>query len=151
MSEEFALEKVFGDGGAIDGKEGTVVAGAVLVDRAGHEFFAGAAFAGDHDGCIAVGDAAHHFEDLLHGSRLPDDAVLVLFDGERWFEGFGAAGFGSGLEGGVDDDFEIEGQLFLADEIEGAEAHGFYDTLRGAEGAGDDDEGVGVSFAQACE
>ena len=121
------------------------------MDGAGDEFFAGAALAGDHDGGVAVGDAADHFENLLHGGGLSDDAVLVLLDGERGFEGFGAAGFGGGFQGGVDDDLEVEGKLFLADEVEGAEAHGFDDTLGGAEGAGDDDEGVGVAFAQAGE
>jgi len=149
VTEEFAFEEIFRNGRAIDGKERTVVPRAVLVDGPGDEFLPRAAFAGDHDGGIAVRNAPDHFENLLHGGGLTDDAVLVLLEAEGGFEGFGQAHFGGGFKRGINHDFEIEGQLLLAHEIEGAEAHRFDDALRGAEGAGDDDQSVGIALAQA--
>jgi hypothetical protein len=151
VTEEFAFEQIFRNSRAIDGEEGTVVPGAVLVDGPGDKFLPRAAFARDHDGGIAVRNAPDHFEDLLHGRGLTDDAVLVLLEAEGGFERFGQAHFGGGFECRVDHNFQIEGQLFLAHEVEGAEAHRFDHALRRAECAGDDDQGVGITLAQAGE
>ena len=127
------------------------MARAVLVDGARDQFFARSAFAGDHDSRVAVRDAPHHFEHFLHGGRLSNDAVLVLLDREAGLELLRALHFGRGFDRGIDHDLQIERQLFLAHEIEGAEAHRFDHALRRAECAGDDDQRVGIAFAQARE
>ena len=121
------------------------------MDGAGDEFFAGAALAGDHHGGVGHGDAANHFEHLLHGGRFSDERVLVFFDGERGFCGGGCLHVGLSLEGGVDDDLEGEGELLFADEVEGAEAHGFDDGLRGSERAHEHDDGVGIAVPNFCQ
>ncbi len=47
MAEQFALEKLLGYGGAIDRKKGLLAAVAMMINGAGDEFLAGAAFTGD--------------------------------------------------------------------------------------------------------
>ena len=116
------------------------------MDGAGDQFLAGAALAGDHHRRIAVRDAADHLEDLLHRHGLADDGVLMLLDGELRLEGRRRLHLGLRLERGVDDDLEIEGQRFLPDEIERAELHRLDDRLRGAEGAGQDDDRIGIAL-----
>ena len=151
VTEQLALEEIFRNGRAIDGEERPVVPRAVLMDGVGHEFFAGAAFAGDHDRGVAVRDAPDHLEHFLHGRRLADDAVLVLFDRQGRLELLRALHFGRRLDRGIDDDLQIERQLLLAHEVEGAEAHRFDDALRGPEGADDDDQRVRIALAQPRE
>ena len=77
------------------------------------------------------------------------DAVLMLLHGQTGLELLGALHFGRGFDRRIDHDFQIERQLFLAHEIEGAESHRLDHALRRAEGAGDDDQRVGIAFAQA--
>ena len=142
VAEEFALEEVFRDGGAIDREEAAVAAGAVIVNRTGHEFLARSALAGDHHSGIAAGHAAHHFENLLHGLGTADDFIPMLLDGQLGFESIGGAEFCRSKKRGVGDDLEVERELFLPHEIEGAHFHGLDHRLGGAERAGEDDHGI---------
>ena len=75
MTEQFALEKVFGDCSAVDGEEGFFRAAAVLVDRAGDEFLAGPALAVYQHDDILVGDPSDRLVHLAHGRAAPDEAV----------------------------------------------------------------------------
>ena len=52
VPEQFAFEKVLRNGRAIDGEERLLAALAVMINRAGNQFLAGAAFAGDQRGGI---------------------------------------------------------------------------------------------------
>ena len=80
VAEQFAFEQVFGDGGAVDGEERGLGAMAVMIDGAGDEFLAGAAFAGDERGGVRLRDLADELEDLLHRLAAADDAHGVIFD-----------------------------------------------------------------------
>ena len=68
VAEEFGFNQGFGDGAAGDGDEGLVGAGAEIVNGAGDQFLAGAAFAGDQNRGIEVGDAADQLIDALHAA-----------------------------------------------------------------------------------
>ena len=55
VAEELAFEERLGEGGAVEADEGSFAAGAGVVDGAGDEFLADAAFAADQDGGPAGG------------------------------------------------------------------------------------------------
>ena len=95
VAEKLAFQQRLRDGGAVDRHEELVAAPAVMMDRTRDQFLARAALAGDHHRGLAVRDAAYHLEDLLHRLGLPDDAVLVLVDGELRLERRGRAHLGS--------------------------------------------------------
>ncbi len=113
VSEEFAFEQVFGQGGAIDGEEGVMGAGRAGVDIAGDDLFAGAGFAGEEDGGIEAGDAVGEGEGAAEGgaAEVPggeawDEGVLV------WRGGLGGWGVAMGLEfagEAFDDALEVGG------------------------------------------
>ena len=71
MAEDFTFDERLGDGGAVYGDEGTGFAGAEVVEGAGDEFLAGAAFAGDEHGDVGGGDLLDEAEDFAHGTELP--------------------------------------------------------------------------------
>ncbi len=75
VAEEFALQQRLGDRGAIHGDERFFRAVAVLVDRAGDEFLAGAGLAADEHAHGLRRDAADLFINLLHRAALTDDRV----------------------------------------------------------------------------
>ena len=58
VAEELALEEGGGDGGAVEGDEGAVGAGAPAVDRAGEALLAGAGLAEEEHGGVGDGDLA---------------------------------------------------------------------------------------------
>ncbi len=78
VAEEFGLDEVLRDRGAVDGEERPFGAQGVLVDAAGDEFLARAAFAGDEHGRVARGDLADGLQDFLHRFGTADDAFLVV-------------------------------------------------------------------------
>ena len=57
VAEQLAFEQVARDGGAVEGDEGFLGAVGEVVDRAGEDFLAGAALAGDEDVDFGPGDA----------------------------------------------------------------------------------------------
>ena len=144
VPEKLAFQQGLGDRRAVDRHEKLVAAPAVMVDRAGHQFLAGTALAGDHHRGLAVRDAAHHLEHLLHRLGLADDAVLVLVDGELRLEGSRRAHLALRLQRRIDDDLQVEGQRFLADEVVRSQLHRLDDGLRRAERAGEHHHGVRV-------
>ncbi len=74
MTEEFALEELFGDRRARDGHEGLVGAATLVVDRLRDEVLASAALTRDEDGrSLARGNATDHLADLAHDGSLADD------------------------------------------------------------------------------
>ena len=79
MAEQFAFQKLFGNRGAVHGEERLFAAVAVMVNRAGDQFLAGAAFAGDQRGGVAAGDLADELENLLHRLAAADDAQFIIF------------------------------------------------------------------------
>ncbi len=70
MSEEFALDEGLGDGGAVELDEGRAGARALAVERPGHKFLAGAAFALDQHGGVGAGDFADERAKLLHAGAV---------------------------------------------------------------------------------
>ena len=89
VAEDFAFHQRFGNCGAVDGDEGTGGARRKFVNAAGDDFFAGAGFAGDQNGC---GTGRGHFDDahdFLHRFGAADEiaeaagfAQLALQNGE---------------------------------------------------------------------
>ena len=77
---------------------------------------------------------------------LPTMRVLMLLDGELRLEGGGRLHLRLRLERGIHDDLQIEGQRLFADEIERAQLHRLDDRLRGAEAAGENDDGIRVAL-----
>ncbi len=75
VAEEFALEQVFGDGAAVDGDEGVLPPLAVVMDRLGDQFLAGAAFAGHQDVDPAAGDFLDEVVDPLHRLAFADQTA----------------------------------------------------------------------------
>ncbi|OPZ05947.1 MAG: hypothetical protein BWZ08_02381 [candidate division BRC1 bacterium ADurb.BinA292] len=73
VAEEFAFEDRLGEGGAVDLDEGLVGAEAVVVDRVGDQFLAGAALAADQDGGVALADLGDEVVDVLHDVGVADD------------------------------------------------------------------------------
>src|ERR1051326_2679858 len=63
MAEQFGFQKIFRDGGAIDGDERLVGARALAVNVAREDFFTGSRFAGDQDGSIRRRDLIGHGDD----------------------------------------------------------------------------------------
>ena len=78
VAEQFAFEKIFGDGGAIDGDEGRFGARAVLVDRAGNQFLARSRFALNEHRDGLGGDATDLFAHVLHRAAGPDERRAAL-------------------------------------------------------------------------
>lgn len=143
MAEEFGFEEVFGEGGAIDGDEGGVVAAGIVVEGSGDEFLAGAAFAEDEDGGVGIGDAFDHAEDVLHALAGADDLGEAVFLAEfATEEGIFVDGLGVG-EGALDGEAEFfEFERFF-EVIVGAELHGLDGAFDGTEAGDHDDDGGG--------
>src|SRR5208282_347605 len=74
VAKEFAFKQLFGNRGAIDRKKRLLTAVAVMINRAGNQFLAGAAFAGNERGGVGHGDLADEFENLLHYAAATNDA-----------------------------------------------------------------------------
>ncbi len=73
VTEQFAFQKCFGNGGAIDRDERSGGAVAVLIDRPRDELLAGAGIAPDQHRHGRGGDAANLFVDGLHGAALANN------------------------------------------------------------------------------
>ena len=66
VSEEFAFDEVFGEGGAVDIDPGTSVAWRRLVNRARNEFLAGASLAGNQNSFGVARDAVDQCHEFVH-------------------------------------------------------------------------------------
>ena len=70
VAEEFALEQVFGDGCGVDGHKGAAGARRMLVQGPRHQFLAGAGFARDEHGDMALAQTPDGAKYILHGRCL---------------------------------------------------------------------------------
>ncbi len=80
MSEQLALEKGLGDGGAVDGHERTVAPGTAPMNRERGHFLACSALAKKQNGGVGCGYLANGCEDILHlaaGTQHAFEAVVV--------------------------------------------------------------------------
>ncbi len=145
VAEQFGLEQVLGDGGAVDRDEGAAGAVARLVEAAGEQFLAGAAGAEQHHRHAGIGDPLDRPGDLEHlrsaGDHRPEHR-LVLADPllELAVLGLDAVQ----LEGAADDQAELVDVDRLLVEIVGAGRDRPKRALAGAVARGDDDLGLGL-------
>ncbi len=72
VAEQFAFEKGFVQGRAVQLNIGTVSPASEIVDGAGNEFFSRTGFAENDDGRLALGGLCDYFENPLHSRRLAD-------------------------------------------------------------------------------
>ena len=151
VTEEFAFEELFGDGGAIDSEERLGAAIRVVINGAGDKFFAGAAFAGDESGGIGGGQLTDNFEHLLHALATANDALFVVFGFEKRLIRDDLLHVTRGLEGVGDNFFEFWDVERLKEIIVGAKLHGLDGGLRGAVGGHEDDQQLGVDLADAAK
>ena len=78
VTEEFAFEQLFRNGGAIDREKRLLISIAVMINGAGNKLLARAAFTGDERGRIACGDLADKLENLLHRFAAADNAKFIV-------------------------------------------------------------------------
>jgi len=78
VTEQFAFEECFGEGGTIERDEGVRFAGAVEMDSTGDELLASAAFPKDQNRRIGRSDAFDELIDLAHARAAADHVVLKL-------------------------------------------------------------------------
>ena len=77
VAEEFGLDEVFGDGGAVELDEDAVAAQGLGVHGAGDEFFAGAGFAEDEDAAVGGGHELDLLAEGFDGDGLAGDGALA--------------------------------------------------------------------------
>ena len=79
MSEEFAFQQIFRQGGAIDDHQGAIpTVFRRLVDRAGDHLLAGARFPFDQNGCGRLRDEIDPIKDLEHAGILAHDPFKTI-------------------------------------------------------------------------
>ena len=81
VAEEFVFDQAFGDGGAIQGDERLVAARGQVMDGAGEEFLAGAAFTEQQDGRRSGGDFLDLLADFADGGVVAEDAREAIAGG----------------------------------------------------------------------
>ena len=81
MAEQFGLQEVLGDRGAIDGDERLLGALRARMNIARQHFLAGAAFAGDQHRGVRAGDLLGEFHHRGHGVVAIDHFAVVVGDG----------------------------------------------------------------------
>jgi hypothetical protein len=143
--------KLFGNGRAIDREKRLLRAVAVMVNGAGDEFLAGAAFAGDERGGVAGGDLADELEHLLHRAAAADDAEFVILRFEQRLIRDDLFHVARGLECVADEFLDLHRVERLEQIIIRAELHRLDGGLRGAVGGHQDDELLGIGGADAAE
>ena len=79
MAEQFGLNEVARDRRHVDGDERAVAPLAVVVQRARHQFLAGAGLAGDHHREVGLHQPRQHAVDFLHRRRAADQRDRIEF------------------------------------------------------------------------
>ena len=147
VAEQFALQQRLRDGGAVDGQERLVGPLAVVIEGAGHQFLARAAFAQDQHVDVLRRDPADGLAHLLHDRTAADDAVGAVLGRQH-----GRHAHQPGrLEGAVEDLAESLQIDRLDEVIEGAALHGLDGRLRGAVGRDEDDRPPRVAAVDLAE
>ncbi len=75
MTEQFAFQQTFRQGGTIHRHEGMVLAGTVLLNGARHQFFPSATFASNEHRTVGAGDLHDTAENLAHLRALADQGA----------------------------------------------------------------------------
>jgi len=75
IAEQLAFDQRGDERSAVDGDEGAAGHGSAEVQRAGHQFLAGSAFAGNQDRGARVFEAGNHAQDVLNAGGIANDAV----------------------------------------------------------------------------
>ena len=78
MAEEFTLDKLARDGGAVDFDERSGGTGTLVVQAAGNQFLSGSVGTHDQDTRIGGSDAVHDFLDMFDSGRSAHDLVFAL-------------------------------------------------------------------------
>src|SRR5712671_121383 len=79
MAEQFAFEQVRGDGSAVDRNERALLAPAVIVQGAGHQFLARAGLAEDENDGVAVRSKPDRFLHAPHRLARSDQRAVAAF------------------------------------------------------------------------
>jgi hypothetical protein len=82
VTEQDALDEVFGDRAAVDGHERLAGALALALDGAGDQLLADTGFAFDQNRNVGIGGAATERDDTLHGVAAHDQ----VFEGQLAFD-----------------------------------------------------------------
>ena len=150
-AEEFGLDEVLGEGGAVEADVGLVGARAEGDEGAGDELFAGAAFAADEDVDVAAGDLLDGVVDGAHGLADADEvleaAVLEGLLAHVLASGF----FGAGAEEIGEGETEFGDVDGAAEVGVGAGFEGLLFDGAGAGAAEGDENEVGVELAEFVE
>ena len=86
VAEQLAFQQRLGDGGAVQADERAFLARAGVVDGAGDQLLAGAAFAADQHGGVGGGDAADLVVDLAMAWLSPTSSLSTLsWSRSDWF------------------------------------------------------------------
>ena len=122
MAEEFGLHQGLGNGRAVDGDEGLVLAAALIVDSLGDKILAGATLALDQDGGrLAGGDLADEAQQLGHLLRDADHIVIAGATAHLAAQRFDLGAQAGGLERVFYRDRQFVEVQRLADEVVGAQ------------------------------
>jgi len=78
MPEEFAFQKGFWDGRAIDRQKSASIPATMLINGSGHQFFADSTFPANEYRHVAPCNLPYQFVDLLHDSALANDVIRIL-------------------------------------------------------------------------
>ena len=78
VAEEFRIHQFLGQGAAVDHKEGSLPAGAVLMDNAGHVLLAHAAFPLNEDAQAGWGKLDGRFQRFVERRVVADDVIFVF-------------------------------------------------------------------------
>jgi len=151
VTEEFALDKIIGNGGAVDGDEITLGAVRVFPNGASDELLARAALTGDHYGDVARGDLADDLKNILHHWRHADDTLAVVVCVDGGLVGARQAHVGVGLERVLGQREHLRRVEGLHDVIEGAELHRLDRGLRGPESGHQNHKLLGVRGANVLQ
>jgi len=139
VTEQLALENALGEGLAVDGDEGVADAVAPIVEQAGGELFAGAAFPLDEDGGFARRDSAQHVEEVAHRLALGDDRLRSIATADVFAQVAILRTQAPQLDCAADDGAQLVVVEGLGDVIEGAVAHRRYRTIHGSVGGDQND------------
>ena len=79
----------------------------MVINRAGHQFLAGATFPGDKRGCIGAGKLANGLEHLLHGGAAANDAKVIILTLQQRLIGDLLLHVAGGLERAIDNGLKL--------------------------------------------
>ena len=150
VAEEFGLDVVLGDGGAVELDEDAILAQAFGVHGAADEFLAGAGLAIDKDAAVGGGHELDLLAQGLHGDGVAGDAGA---EAELADELLVVLAELAGVDGVLEDDEGAVERERLFEEVVGAELGGAHRGFDGAVAADDDDFGQvrGVHLANVGE